>query len=161
MTLYILRHADAQDHFNDQERPLSKKGIKQIENLCKFLSPKIFDGVQYIFHSPLVRAQETAELFKLNLSLKAPLKKIAGLEPWAEVEDIASFLAGQQEDLMIVGHNPHLEHLIAYLTSGHAMVAGPVMKKSSLACLEQIKPSSDEIPAGLWSIHWLLSPKLF
>ncbi len=160
MFLYILRHADAQDHFNDHERPLSQKGIQQIESLTKFLSPNLFKELHTIYHSSLVRAQETAELFQINMNLKIPFKKLDGLEPWGDVKKIATLFTQNTKNCMIVGHNPHLEDLISFLMSGSSMQACIMLKKASMACLEKIEETSSAYPAGLWMLHWLISPKL-
>ncbi len=161
MILYILRHADAQEHFLDAERPLSKKGIGQLDTLCNFLPIKLFSQLEVIYHSSLLRAKETAELLKFGFDLKTRVEEVSGLEPTARVEAIVPKIQSMEKDFMIVGHNPHLEQLISYLITGCPNRARPTLKKSSLACLEQIREGTPEAPVGVWTLHWLISPKIF
>ncbi|MDF2428198.1 MAG: phosphohistidine phosphatase SixA [Nitrosopumilus sp.] len=73
MELYIIRHGKAeevsQNISSDAKRRLTKTGVRELEYVSKAL--KIF-GIQvdYIFTSPLVRAQETAEIIAKQLLVK-------------------------------------------------------------------------------------------
>ena len=58
--LFLIRHADALDGDIDAERPLSPKGLKQVRHLARFLKESASVEVREVWHSPLVRARETA-----------------------------------------------------------------------------------------------------
>lgn len=160
MNLYLLRHADAQAHLNDAVRPLSPKGWEQVAALCKFLEKDSLAGLTAIYHSPLVRAEETAQGFKDGLKLKAPMKALDELVPSGSIERVAAFLGQLETDVIAVGHNPHLEELISYLISREPSGCYVSMKKCALACLEKVSEPSKENPAGLWTLAWLVSPKI-
>lgn len=160
MSLYLLRHADALVNFNDAERPLSPKGWKQVTQLCGYLNKDLFENVVAIYHSPLLRALETAEGFKNGLELKMPLKIVESLVPGGNIVHAGAFFAKQESDVIAVGHNPHFEALVSYLISEDPNGCHVTMKKCSLACLSKLAEPSKETPAGVWSLEWLVSPKI-
>lgn len=72
---YILRHGEAKSNAKDIvscwpekfKNPLTRKGILQIKNAAKKLKNK---NIDLIFASPLLRAQQTAEIAGKALRLK-------------------------------------------------------------------------------------------
>ena len=60
MKLFLLRHATARDTFPDNERQLSDFGQEQVDTLSKFIDSTHFCDVAQIWHSPYLRAVQTA-----------------------------------------------------------------------------------------------------
>jgi phosphohistidine phosphatase len=118
--ILLMRHADAVSDEVDAARPLSQKGRDQVSRVCEALRRVPDLDPNQIWHSPLVRSRETAELLAKGLGLRAPLVLAPGLEPENDPADIAAILNAETRDLAIVGHEPHL----GVLTS--LMVHGPV-----------------------------------
>jgi phosphohistidine phosphatase len=81
MDLYLIRHAHAVAADDDAERPLSKKGREQVKRLADFLRTSDAFRPEEIWHSPLLRSQQTARLLAKKLHLPVPLIEVAGLEP--------------------------------------------------------------------------------
>lgn len=161
MRLYLLRHADASyDAPSDEERELTPKGEQSIRDLCARLKPAEFERLPVILHSTLVRARQTAELFRDNLNLSAPLKPIPGLAPMDNPSSLRELLMGAREDMMIVGHNPHLSCLTAWLLTGDLHANVIEFKKSALLCLERGSQSGAVGPAGVWILQWFMSKPL-
>ena len=77
---YILRHGEAVSNVKDVvscwpekfNNPLTKNGIKKIENVAKELKSKKID---LIFTSPLLRTKETAEIVAKVLKVKLKIDK--------------------------------------------------------------------------------------
>ena len=73
MKIYLVRHgettADVEDRYGgDYDDHLTEKGTKQAKDLAKVLSGK---GIELIYHSPKIRAVETAQI--VAAELKVPL----------------------------------------------------------------------------------------
>jgi phosphohistidine phosphatase len=152
MQLYLIRHAHAIDGPNDAERPLSPKGREQIKHVAGFLRERgQFSPVEF-WHSPLIRAVETAELFAQHLHTKVPRREVAGLTPEDEPHTVVRQLAAAPESLAIVGHEPHLSALASLLVTGRASPPVFQMKKCSVLALEGAPPH--------WIVCWQISASL-
>lgn len=152
MLLYLIRHAHAVDAAEDPERPLSRRGIAQVRALTNFLKGSDEFAPDEIWHSPLLRSQETAELLKQGLRLKATPLLVPGLEPDDDPAAIARRLTQANASVAIVGHEPHLSALASLLVAGQASPPRFVMKKGSILALEGLTP--------YWMVRWHLRPDL-
>src|ERR1041385_4603907 len=117
MKLYILRHGEA-DWPNwdkpDDDRPLTKKGIQEMERAATFFADR---GIKpdRILSSPLIRAWQTAEIAAKALGMK--VEKEDRLAPGFDRDALELILESfPDEDLMIVGHEPGLSHTIRDVT---------------------------------------------
>jgi phosphohistidine phosphatase len=135
MLLYILRHADADTQAaTDDERRLSEKGARQAEQVGRFCDSH---GVRpaLILTSPVRRALQTARI--VAEELEAELREARWLACGAEPADVAAKLSAHRNlaSAMIVGHEPDLGHLIAWLLG---VPQGEVIRvrKASLTALE-------------------------
>jgi phosphohistidine phosphatase len=152
MNLYLIRHTDAEDTQPDELRRLSKRGEGQIRALAKFLRSSASFNPEEIWHSTLVRAQETAALLCVGTKLAAPLREVAGLAPEDDPLRIASQLARCSRSIAIVGHEPHLSALASLLVTGAATPARFAMKKGAILALEGT--------GRHWVVWWHISPDL-
>ena len=152
MQLYLIRHAHALDGDDDEARPLSAKGRAQVRRVAAFLRASGVFAPAEIWHSPLVRARQTAELLARRLTLDAPRRAVAGLTPAADPRRMVRRLARERRDLALVGHDPHLSTLASLLVAGAAMPSVFELKKCSVLALERV--------AGRWVVRWHVSPEL-
>ena len=138
MTLYLVRHAIAEEqpsqpHLGDDGRVLTTAGrekfARQVIGLHRLET--IFDRV---LHSPKLRAVETAQLLA-PLSPKTESLPLLGLPPGPELLD---WLAAQPEpSLALVGHQPWLGQLCAWLVTGQpAQESAFPFKKGGVSILE-------------------------
>jgi phosphohistidine phosphatase len=155
--LFLLRHAHAVSETEDPDRPLSPRGREQVATLAGFLQPRGGVHVERVWHSPLVRARETAELFCEGLELRAHRRAIDGLLPFDDVRGIARRLSGFGYPLLVVGHEPHLGRLTSMLVCGSVDQEVVDFKKGALLCLDREATKSQTI---LWRIRWFLTPTL-
>lgn len=152
MFLYLIRHAHAVDADEDPARPLSKRGRDQVRSLAGFLLRSSAFEPTAIWHSPLVRSRETADLLAQHLKLSAPLSLVRGLEPENDPAGIVGQLKSPPDRLAIVGHEPHLSALASLLVRGQAAPPAFVMKKCAVLALE----GEDRF----WMVRWHVSPEV-
>jgi len=151
MQLYLIRHAHALDGDDDAARPLSAKGRKQIKAMVRHLRRSGRLHATEFWHSPLVRARDTAALLGQGLNPKAKLVEVSGIEPYANPANMAQTLRKLRRPVVVVGHEPHLSELATLLLVGRAVAPVLVLKKCAVVALE----SKD----GHWALRWQVSPK--
>ena len=150
MTLYLLRHgqADWPDWDKpDDERPLTKKGKKEMRRVAEFLG-KLKVAPSLILSSPLPRAWQTAEI--VAECLHVALREESALGPGFSAAKLKTILQRNQEtELMIVGHEPDFSAVI------HALTGGDV--KLAKAAIARVDLEGDGTAGRL---IWLLPPKV-
>jgi phosphohistidine phosphatase len=151
--LYLVRHADALDAATDAVRKLSPRGRDEVRALAGLLRPSGAFRPTQVWHSPLVRARETAELLLEELRIKAPRREIAALEPESPPAAVMALLSRTEGSIALFGHEPHLSALATLLVTGDSGPIGFVFRKATVLALE---------PAGArWAVRWQVSPDLF
>jgi len=156
MVLYLMRHAHAVSEQEDLSRPLSGRGRRQAHAMGKHFQTRDLIEASKIWHSPLERARETADLFNGYAELGAFCRGVDGLLPFDDVRGLARRLSGFNYPLMVVGHEPHLGRLVSLLVSGTVDQDVIDFKKGGICSLRRIETRS---LARLWSINWYLTPK--
>ena len=135
---------------DDDLRPLTKKGRRQSERLGAFLEAHDVHP-DVIVSSPLVRAQQTAEIVAATLGMTVRLDERLGSgfgrqELWALLDELGA------REPMFVGHDPDLSSLVSYLVDA----ASISMKKGALATIDLTTQLSD----GDGELRWLVPPDL-
>ena len=118
-TLLVMRHAKSSwkdQEIPDHDRPLKKRGRKDIVNMAKILKKK---GLvpDFIISSTAVRAKDTASLMIEKLNYKGKIELVEEFymaEPEAYIEHISK-VPKDVNTLLIIGHNPGLEGLVMTL----------------------------------------------
>lgn len=161
MNLYILRHAIAADLGSegiesDRDRPLTDKGVRRLRK--EVAGMKALDlYFDLILSSPFVRARETAEIVAKTFRITKRLENCDALASGGSVRRVIEFvnnLESRPGELLLVGHEPDLSHLISLLVFGHVQ-AGITLKKGGLC-----KLSVEDLRAGRCAtLEWLLTPK--
>jgi phosphohistidine phosphatase len=154
--LYLIRHADAIDAEPDSARPLSAQGREEARRLAAFLRPGGALIPEEIWHSPLVRARETAAILASALGWTARAQVAAGLEPEDVPGQITRRIESAARPVVIVGHNPHLTHLATLLVTGAPAPAVFFFPKCAVLALA---PGPDRRPGG-WRVSWMVTPDL-
>jgi phosphohistidine phosphatase len=154
MKLYLVRHAIAEDHhpISDAERALTPKGRIKMAEQAKGLG-KIRFRPEIILTSPLRRALETAAIIGEVLGIKVeqlpelgpgsymPADVLAALQPHANLKEIA-----------LVGHQPGLGELAAFMLTGSTGGCDIEFKKGGVVCLEQLAGDIQDRYALIWSM---------
>jgi phosphohistidine phosphatase len=153
MKLYLVQHADAEAKEADPQRPLSGRGLMNIRRVASFLARKETTKVSHILHSGKRRAEQTAEILAAEL-LPGSVTATDGLNPLDDPAIWTGRLAETNEDLMLVGHLPHLGKLAAQLVTGDAEQQPITFRMGGAFCLAR----DDD---GNWSVCWGIVPDLF
>lgn len=113
MDLILWRHAEAEPGEPDLGRRLTSKGIKQAERMGAWLDSHLPDGTRVLV-SPADRAQQTA------LGLKRKFRTVDEIAPGASAAAVlaAAGWPDAREPVLIVGHQPTLGEVAAFLLSG-------------------------------------------
>jgi phosphohistidine phosphatase len=157
-TLYLLRHAKSSwkdASLADFERPLKSRGKDAAGQMGRFLaSKKVTVGA--LISSPSVRTRQTIDIVLRHVQL--------GVEPQfdqriyeASLTTLVQVLLETPDDqkaAMLVGHNPGMEELLAFLTreSRH-------MPTCALAKISVDGSSWKEAGRGSGKLEWFVTPK--
>jgi phosphohistidine phosphatase len=116
-TLFILRHAKSSwknDELSDRDRPLNKRGQRQAPLVGQYLHSLDLTP-DLIFSSPARRARDTAVSVAETCGYDGDVEFVDDFYP-GDPEDYIhtlSALPDAAERVMVVGHNPGLEYLLA------------------------------------------------
>ncbi|TVQ49942.1 MAG: phosphohistidine phosphatase SixA [Gloeocapsa sp. DLM2.Bin57] len=160
MEVYLIRHGIAAErgtYADDDARPLVAKGREKTTQIAKRLV-KMGVKFEFILTSPLVRAQETA-----NILLTEGLSDtLAEFPPLAPSGDITLWLDWCQQHkpakIALVGHEPDLSNWTEILVWGE-IKEQIILKKAGIIGIEI--PNIDEQVIGNCQLFLLTSPKWF
>jgi phosphohistidine phosphatase len=150
MLLYLSQHAEARNKEEDPERDLTDKGRLDIEAVAHHLK-RLNIEVQQIFHSGKTRAQSTAQVFAHHLHPRAGLTLAPGLAPLDDPEIWADRVADLKENILLVGHLPHIGKLAALLMSGDKNKTVINFQMGSVIQLRRMEPWQ-------WALDWMIVP---
>ncbi len=161
MKLFLVRHGQAVADPDDVRRALSARGTETTRRVAGFLRTSgALASVQAVWHSPLVRARQTAELMHRELGLDALLIETAGLRPEDDPVAVADRLERVDQVVMIVGHEPQLGALATLLVRGKQSPIGFSVKKGAVIALEKSGGRHKKSGRARWWVCWQLSPEL-
>jgi len=150
MDIYFLRHGEADWpdwEKSDDQRPLTKRGKKEMHEVAKFLK-RVKARPALIVTSPLPRASQTAGIAAEHLKLKCHQDKL--LAPGFSGQELERVLRKYpEESLMIVGHEPDFSHTISQLTG-----ASLKLSKAGVALVELNRSWRNG------RLLWLFPPKI-
>ena len=149
VNFYLVRHGDALSASENPERPLSPTGREAVARVAG-LARERQAQVSVIYHSGILRAQQTAEILAQYLEPTEGVTAISGLLPDDDPAMGQAQLEAATEPVMLVGHLPYMRRLAALLVNG-----------------DPERPVVDFAPADLiccskkhlrWRINWHLAP---
>jgi phosphohistidine phosphatase len=150
MFVYLVQHAEAKKEEADPLRPLSEKGLGDINRVASHVS-RLNISLEKIFHSSKLRARQTAEILSEYLKPYKGMTEVDGLSPMDNPDIWAERLKDLPGDVMLVGHLPHLGRLASLLLCGISEKNIVSFKMAGIVCLKR-----DE--TGEWSLQWMLTP---
>jgi len=152
MRVYLVQHGLAKDQSEDAERPLSDQGREDVTRTAGFLS--LFEKPQpsKIVHSGKLRAEQTAEMFSQAWG-GLPVERAIDLAPNADPGVWSAHLASMNDDVMLVGHLPHLQRLAGLLICGDAQRQAITFRNAGVVCLKRGESG--------WAVLWQIHPTLF
>ena len=153
MQLYLMRHGEAESELTDAQRPLSETGRHDIQRVAAFVRANTAINVRTVFHSGKTRARETAEILASSVTSSGPMQGDQYLSPNADPEIWKDRLVGERDNLLLVGHLPHLNRLVALLVCGDASKTVVNFSTGTLVCLENYASES-------WGVKWMIGPEV-
>jgi phosphohistidine phosphatase len=152
MELFVIRHAIAVPGsmlLADADRPLSPKGRERFSQAVLGLQ-RLKIHFDRLYHSPWLRAVETAELLAPVLDGKAVCSPALVRAPSQDLLDVLV-----DARVALVGHEPWMGELVAWLTTGAPPHGGAfAFKRGGIAWLEgQPQP-------GRMALRAFLPPKV-
>ena len=151
MRVYLVQHAQSKSRDEDPARGLTPQGITDTNRIAELLS-QVQLSVSSIRHSGKKRAEQTASLLAERVKASAGVQEDEGLDPLDDPQTVADLLVETFEDLMLVGHLPHLERLASLLLIGQPDGNPVRFRNSGVVCLERV---SDQP----WSLIWAITPE--
>jgi phosphohistidine phosphatase len=162
MNLYFMRHgiATSQDDSsaaNEDERPLSTKGVKRTRRIAKGIR-RLDIPFDALLTSPLTRARQTVDIVAAALGAEARVEEIASLAPDSAFDQLLADL-GRYRDrkhLLLVSHEPFLSDILSSLLAGQSATRLDLDFKKGALC--RIEIDSRSAPSR-GRLHWFLTPQ--
>jgi len=151
MEIYLVQHGEAKSEIEDPERPLTKKGRKEVESSARYAATLGIEIVQ-ILHSGRLRAKQTAEIFAQIFSPPQGIREEKGLAPLDDPNPTKHLVQQAEKPLMIVGHLPHLSRLTSLLILGALEKEVIRFTMGGVVCLSREDSN--------WQIKWALTPEI-
>ncbi|MGE3077290.1 MAG: phosphohistidine phosphatase SixA [Dehalococcoidia bacterium] len=153
MQLCLIRHAIAveRDEFDgpDAKRPLTADGRQRMREAAEGLSTLFRPEV--ILTSPLLRAQQTAEI--VAKACAAPIQVLDALGTGEHREVLAECAALGKSRVALVGHEPWMGELLSLILTGSEQGMLVVFKKGAAALVDVETPGW-----GLGHLEWMMQP---
>ncbi len=150
MDLYLVRHGEAFGAEIDPERPLTLQGRADVETVAAFAARHGGIRLGGIFHSPKMRAAQTAAIVAEHL-VPESTELSDGLLPNDDPQIWVDRLAARQANTMLVGHMPHLSRVASLLLAGDPDQELITFRMGGMVALRR-----DE--RRLWRVEWVLTP---
>ena len=156
--LYLLRHAKSSwddTHQKDFDRPLNDRGKKAAPLMGRVIKDRELD-IDRIICSPSKRTRETLELLQKEANLKASTDFVDGIYE-ASVGELRKIVRSQKDKhdaVLLIGHNPGMESLLADLTGEY--------ERFPTACLASIALNISEwrdLDPDCGKMEWILRPR--
>lgn len=154
--IYIVRHAIAEDVSStgrDEDRALTPEGRKKMKRAARGLAA-LGAAPTHLLASPLVRAQQTAEIVAEafpQIAIETCDLLAPGVDERALTRLLNASYAGA--DVALVGHEPDLGELLAFWLTGSRGGFESRFKKGAVACVA----SSALPPMGKAVLEWLMT----
>lgn len=153
MNLYLVQHAKAASDAEDPRRSLSEKGREELDRIASFVVSRDLLTVSRILHSGKLRAQQTAQVLAERLHLSGGATDVDALKPMDDPAVWVDRLRHESDDLMLVGHLPHLSRLASLLLTGDAAREVISFRNAGIVALVR----GDD---GTWTISWIITPQI-
>lgn len=162
--LTIIRHAKAEppeEYANDFDRPLTPRGLKDVKHIAEVLT-RLETPMDWLISSPALRTRKTAEKIASMLDFTDHIiwPDAAYL---ADADTLLTILSEAPQDIehvVLVGHNPGMEELVAGLCTGSPPHMNITMPTATLAHLHLEIFRWNQIRWGCGQLQLLVTPKV-
>ena len=148
MEIYLVQHGEAKSEEEDPERSLTNKGKEEVGHVAAHTAKLV--NIHTIKHSPKLRAKQTADIFATHNPHASSVQE-DGLKPLDDPGIAKKMIESQNENLMLVGHLPHMNKLASLLLTGNAEADVISFRMGAVVCLEKHEK---------WRVKWIFTPEL-
>ena len=152
MYLYLVRHGEALSKDEDPEQGLSGVGRESIRKISAF-AKGLGINVNHVYHSGKKRAMQTGLIFLESIHSDRGLLETDGLAPMDDPAIWHERISRLNEDVMLVGHLPHLAKVSSMMLCGSMETKVLDFDAGSIACLKKSDDNS-------WAVDWMMKPGL-
>jgi phosphohistidine phosphatase len=152
MRAYLVQHGKSKSAQEDPNNGLSDDGREEVQRVAEFLKG-LRITMSLIQHSGKLRSEETAHILASCIPCTAGPNHTTGLNPLDDPQETADFLDMYTDDILIVGHLPHLERLTSLLLTGSQDRPPVIFRNAGVVCLEKGRNNT-------WSLVWAIVPDL-
>ena len=158
LTLYLLRHAKSSwDYASQQDfdRPLANRGRKAARLIGEFIEEKGID-FDLVLVSTAARTRETIALIRERAKFAGEVRYDERIyeATASQLLQIIAQIDDVRESVLLVGHNPGIEELLALLTGEQHRVTTANLAKINI---EATKWSANLTNNG--TLEWIIRPK--
>ena len=153
MEVYLIQHAESKSKEEDPERPLTDEGLRNIKRVASYSRAHLNINVRQILHSGKFRAKQTAEILAGHLNPPEGIKATDELDPMADPAIWAKRIAEIKDNIMLVGHLPHLGRLVGLLLCGNEDMNVIAFQNACIVNLIRDAKSN-------WKLLWVIAPSI-
>lgn len=158
-TLYLVRHGIAEavaPDARDADRQLTSDGIRKLTRAAAGLK-RLGVTPDVVLSSPLRRAEQTAALLAAALAPDVAVEVFPALAPGHAPAEVLQGLQAYRKapSLMLVGHQPALGELAAYLLTRSSELAALPFKKGGVAAIRVTSVP----PRAAGVLQWFVTPR--
>jgi phosphohistidine phosphatase len=151
MLLYLVRHGEAMNELADPSQALSPLGLRNVQKVAAHLAG-LKMPVDLIFHSPKLRAKQTAAVLADFLKPGEGVVETDHLGPLDDTAEWAHRLKDLNKHIMLVGHLPYMEKFFSLLLCGFIDEHVVRFNNATIVCLNREN-------SGSWVLQWMLGPE--
>jgi phosphohistidine phosphatase len=152
MRAYLVQHGKAKSKEEDPDRPLTDEGRSELGRVAAFAERSEQITVGRIWNSGKTRAAESAQILANALRPPLGVRSAEAMDPGDPPEVWAERLPQMAQDVMLVGHLPHLARLAALLLTGDSKRETVIFENGGIVCLEH--------DGQHWALRWAVTPSL-
>ncbi len=148
MDFYLVRHGEAFTDSEDPQRSLTPAGRADVERVARAAAARV--RASAIFHSGILRAKQTAEIIAAAMAPGVKVEQLSGLRPDDDPAIVAAELQTSAHSILLVGHLPHMNRLVALLVTGDSERRITDFGPATMVCCSRQN--------SRWMISWILTP---
>ena len=148
MQLYLVQHGQAKTEEEDPERPLTDQGVDDASGVARRAVDDLGVRPARLLHSGKTLTRQTADIW--GGLLGAAVEEVDALAPNDDPTTWQAQVAAEADDLLLVGHLPHLARLAGLLLTGRADTPVVRFRQGGLVGLERTD--------GGWVVSVVLPP---
>jgi len=152
MKLFLVQHGEAHAKSVDPDRPLTDRGIEDVDRLAGFLD-KAGVRIERVIHSGKLRALQTATRLAVVIAPGVKPEASGLLNPNDNPKAFDWQSDSWDRDILIVGHLPFMARLVSHLLIEDENRLITAWQPGSIVCLQRED-------AGSWRINWMIRPEL-